>query len=234
MMKTWNPGGAKGYPCSVSFQSGEMLRACFCCGLVQEVPPVDRESRAICVRCGTTLSVGERSRGDNGRTVAAALAALILYPLAISLPIMRLERFGHSTEASIWTGSIGLLETGEVFVGSVVLLCSIVIPLAKLLGLFTLCVRGPGLSRRQKARTYRVIEWAGRWGMLDVLLIALLVAWIKIGDLVDVSPGPGALTFTLCVLLSLLASAHFDPHALWDHPEEEGKPIDESVESSRT
>ncbi len=92
----------------------------------------------------------------------------------------------------------------------------------------------PSSSRgRYTARTYRVIEWAGRWGMLDVLLIALLVAWIKIGDLVEVSPGPGALTFTLCVLLSLLASAHFDPHALWDPPETERNATNESADSNR-
>ena len=95
------------------------------------------------------------------------------------------------------------------------LLCSVVIPLMKLLGLVSITLGGRYLGRRHRAATYRWIEWTGRWGMLDVLLISVVVAWVKIGDLVDVSPGPAAFTFTLVVVLSLLASAWFDPHAIW-------------------
>ena len=173
-------------------------------------------SRASCARCGSSMSRPGRRATSNRRAVAAALAALILYPFAISMPIMRLERFGNFTEASIWTGSVGMLERGEVFVGAVVLVCSVVIPFLKLAGLLAITIGRRQLSKRHRARTYRMIEWAGRWGMLDVLLIAVVVAWIKIGDLVEVSAGPAALAFTVCVLLSLLASAWFDPHALWE------------------
>jgi len=140
----------------------------------------------------------------------------MIFPIAISLPIMTVERFGHQHEASIWTGSIELLGGGEVLVGLVVLLCSIVIPLFKLVGLLLITRGSTWLSHHHKASTYRLIEWAGRWGMLDVLLIALLVAWIKVGDLVEVSVGPAALAFTLCVLLSLVATSAFHPHAVWE------------------
>jgi len=73
--------------------------------------------------------------------------------------------------------------------------------------------------------TYRLIEWTGRFGMLDVLLIAIVVAWIKFGELFEVSAGPAALTFASVVLLSLFASASFDPHALWqaEQPEPTGE-----------
>jgi len=64
--------------------------------------------------------------------------------------------------------------------------------------------------------TYRLVEWTGRWGMLDVLLVAILVAVLKLGDLMTVSAGPGLLAFTACVTLSLFAAASFDPHGLWD------------------
>ncbi|TDJ73692.1 MAG: paraquat-inducible protein A [Planctomycetota bacterium] len=193
-----------------------LLKACHCCGLVQELPSVPQGFRASCARCGSSMSRPGRRATSNRRAVAAALAALILYPFAISMPIMRLERFGNFTEASIWTGSVGMLERGEVFVGAVVLVCSVVIPFLKLAGLLAITIGRRQLSKRHRARTYRMIEWAGRWGMLDVLLIAVVVAWIKIGDLVEVSAGPAALAFTVCVLLSLLASAWFDPHALWE------------------
>lgn len=192
------------------------LKACPCCGLVQRVDPLPSGARAVCERCGVTVLSTRRRARSNARAFSAALAALILYPLAISLPIMRLERFGHAQDASIWTGSVGLLSKGELVVGAVVLLCSVVIPLAKLVGLLLITGRPAWLSRRHRARTYRLIELTGRYGMLDVLLIAVVVAWIKIGDLVEVSPGPAALTFTAVVVLSLAASTSFDPHALWE------------------
>lgn len=192
------------------------LRACHTCGLVQEVPELVAGERALCPRCNSAVADPARRRRSNQRTFAAALAALLLYPLAISLPIMRLEQFGHVTEASIWTGSVGLLERGELFVGGVVLLASVVLPLLKLTGLLAITGGRGFLSHGHRAATYRLIEWTGRWGMLDVLLIAVVVAWIKIGDLVEVKAGPAAFLFTTCVLASLVASASFDPHALWE------------------
>jgi paraquat-inducible protein A len=149
-------------------------------------------------------------------TGAFALSALILFPVAVSLPIMEIERFGHRSEASIWAGSVGLLRHGEFLVGAVVLVCSILLPVTKLLGLTVLVWGARRMQRRHLAWTYRWIEWTGRWGMLDVLLIAVVVAWVKVGDLVEVRPGPAALAFTVCVLASLAASASFDPHAHWD------------------
>lgn len=154
-----------------------------------------------------------------GRVTAAALAGLIFYPLAISLPVMSLERFGHRSDASVWGGSLGLLREGELLIGFVVFACSVVLPLFKLLALLLLLSRVVPLRTRHRATTYRVIEWTGRWGMLDVLLIAVTVAWVKLGDVVQVHAGPGALLFLGCVSMSLLAAAWFDPHALWDEPE---------------
>lgn len=153
------------------------------------------------------------------RTAAVALAALILYPLAVSLPIMRIERFGHRTEASVLEGGWRLLTSGHVIVGAVVFLCSIVFPLGKLVALLVLCSGALRLRREHKAFTYHLVEWTGRWGMLDVLLVAVLVAALKLGDIVDVSAGPAALTFTACVVLSLAATAFYDPHSLWEAPE---------------
>jgi len=160
------------------------------------------------------VSCGSRNAAGNLGTLTTAIAALLIYPVAISLPIMRLERFGHSTEASVWSGSIGLLREGELFVGGLVLLCSVILPLLKLSGLVLLCTT-ERFSSEHRASFYRAIEYSGRWGMLDVLLVAVVVAWVKVGDLVEVTAGPAALAFTVCVVLSLIASARFDPHALW-------------------
>jgi len=194
----------------------QRLSACHCCGLVQELPPLPAGAQAICPRCEVVISNPAKRARSNARTAGAALAALMLYPLAISMPIMSVERLGHHKESSIWTGAIELLTDGQVFVAIILLTCSIVIPLFKLFGLLAITLGRDLLSRRNRALTYRVIEWTGRWGMLDVLLIAILVTWVKMGDLVEMRPGPAALTFSLVVLLSLLASAWFDPHAVWE------------------
>jgi paraquat-inducible protein A len=117
--------------------------------------------------------------------------------------------------SSVLEGVTALLSHGQLLVGIVVLVCSVILPLTKLIGLLVLS-SGRWLGARHQAMTYRLVEWTGRWGMLDVLLVAILVAVLKLGDFVQVSVGPGLLAFTTCVALSLLAAASFDPHSLWE------------------
>jgi len=191
------------------------LRGCPRCGLVQTIPAMRDGQRAMCTRCGDVIAYPSGAH-TNRMCAAIALAALICYPLGILLPVLRLEELGHVNETSIWAGSISLLSHGEWIVGVVVLLCSIVIPIMKLLGLFILTMGGVSIARHHKAIVYQWIEIAGRWGMIDVLLVAVLIAALKLGDLVSVTPGPGVVAFAACVGLSLLASAVFDPHAVWD------------------
>lgn len=190
------------------------LKACPTCGLVQRVRELASHEKARCARCDAGVDWGGRGAHGNLGTLTTALAALALYPVAITLPIMRLEQFGHATEASVWSGSLGLLRDGEWIVGGLVMVCSVILPLLKLTALVVLCL-SERFSSRHRAGFYRAIEVSGRWGMLDVLLVAVVVAWVKVGDLVEVTPGPAALAFTLCVVLSLIASARFDPHSIW-------------------
>ncbi len=150
-----------------------------------------------------------------GRAAAFSLAALILYPLSMSLPVLEVERLGHAHSATIWSGVVELLAEGEIFVGVIVLLCSVVIPLVKIGAMFLLAAGDAVLHRHHRARTYQLIEWIGRWGMIDVLLVAVLVAAVKLGSWVEVHPGPGVAAFAGVVIMSLLASAVFDPQAIW-------------------
>jgi paraquat-inducible protein A len=192
------------------------LRGCPRCGLVQAVPPVPRGSRACCARCAGSLPRSSGGGGrDNGTAAALALAALIIYPLAISLPLIGIEKFGHTQQSSVLQGVSALLGRGHFLVGLLVLLCSVVLPPAKLLAILVISL-GRGLGSAPRAFTWRLVEWTGRWGMLDVLLVAILVAVLKLGDLVTVSVGPGLAAFALCVCLSLAAAASFDPHRMWE------------------
>lgn len=204
------------YTVIVTVTPDNPLRACHCCGLVHVLPELRRGSRAVCVRCGSTIRHAERVH-TTGRAAAFALAALILYPIAMTLPIMQIERLGQSHSASLWTGTIELLSDGQLFVGIIVLVCSIIAPVVKISAMLVLCSGDMILRQRHRAATYRIVEWIGRWGMLDVLLVAILVAVVKLGDWVQVTAEPGAAAFAGVVVLSLLSSAAFDPHAIWEN-----------------
>lgn len=192
------------------------LKACHCCGLVQRVPPVPKGQRARCARCGTTVRKPAPLLSGNEWSGAAAWTALLIYPFGILLPVLEVRQFGQVNTASIWDGTWDMIFSGEVIVGTVILLCSIVIPFVKLVGLIAITGGRLFLSKRRRALTWRLLELIGRWGMIDVLLVALVVAIVKLGDVVEMRPGPGVFAFTACVSLSLVSSALFDPHALWE------------------
>jgi len=209
-------------PSAQSAAATPRIRTCPCCGLAQFVPHVAASRRACCVRCETTLDSPVARIRSASRTAAIATAALILYPPAILLPIMRIEQLGHHHESSILDGVATLLAEGHLFVGVIVLVCSIILPIAKLAGLLTLSTAGMKMEHHHRAWTHRVIEFTGRWGMLDVLAVAVLVSAVKLGSSVELTAGPGAVAFTVVVLLSLAASAVFDPHAFWENAETKG------------
>lgn len=192
------------------------LRACHCCGLVHQVQPLESDQVAECVRCQSIIDSGRRSgRQSSARCLAAAVGGLILYFPAILLPILEIEKLGHHHAASLLGGTLDLLWHGSFFVGFIVLLFSIILPLVKLLALLELSAIG--LTHRQhRAWTYRVVEWTGRWSMMDVLLLALLVTLVKLGELVSFQLGPAVVAFVMCVVMSMIASVMFDPHAIWE------------------
>jgi paraquat-inducible protein A len=189
------------------------LKACHCCGQIHRVPVLGAGEVAVCTRCGAGI---DRLPGTTAsRTAAAAAAAFILYWPAILLPILEIEKFGEHHQSSLLFGTIELLRHGDWFVGIVVLLFSIVFPLVKIVLLLELSLLGL-LHREHKARTYRVMEFAGKWSMMDVMLLAFMVMLVKLGSLVQFHFGPAVLAFVLCVAMSMLASICFDPHTIWD------------------
>jgi paraquat-inducible protein A len=194
-------------------QSAISLKACHCCGQIHRLPPLGKGQTAACTRCGSRIHA-PHSRAAS-RTAAAATAAFILYWPAVLLPILRIEKLGHHHESSLLMGTIELFQHGDRLVGLVVLLFSIVLPLVKIVLLLELSLLGV-LQRKHKAITYRIMEQAGRWSMLDVLLLAFMVMLVRLGSLVEFHIGPAVWAFVLCVVMSMLASLFFDPHSIWD------------------
>lgn len=189
------------------------LKSCHCCGLVQTAP---EGVRAVCVRCATALGSWLGQTPGNSLSAAFALAALSLYIPAMALPFLRIERLGHAHASTLVGGVWSLLAEGHRVIGGVVLLFSIVLPVCKLTALLVLAQRRWRLAHRNRAMVYRWVEHLGRWGMLDVLLVAVMIAFVKLGGLVQFTAGPGLVVFAAFVVLSLCASAAFDPYALWD------------------
>lgn len=192
----------------------DKLVSCHCCGLVQKLPPLSPTQKAVCCRCATSLAHTATTR--NHWTIALALSALIFYWPAMLLPLLRIERLGQRHEDSLLSGLITLFSQGYWLVGGVILLFSVILPPLKLLTLLTLSSTTLAIHQHHRALLYRLVELIGRWGMLDVMLVAILVAFVKLGHLVHISAGPGLFAFTLLVLLSLLASMTFNPHLLWE------------------
>lgn len=190
------------------------LCACHCCGLIQRLPALADGEQLRCHRCNSPLLHEASAPIDNTPALAAALSALILYIPAVTLPIMTLEQLGHAHESSLLAGGMQLIAHGSVTVGVVVLFCSIVVPLGKLIALVALALRPPA-NARHGAILYRIVEHLGRWGMVDIMLIAVLVAAVKLGSLASVSVGPAALLFTGMVITNILASLWFDTRVLW-------------------
>jgi len=189
---------------------------CPTCGLTLQVEAPAQGQRAECPRCASTVLHGPH--GSLQLTAALAVAALILYVPANVYPILRMHFYGGYTESTVWDGVVSLAESGQYFVALIVFLASIVIPVFKLAGLlYLVCAARFGLGRRLRGRTriYRFIDVVGPWAMLDVFLLAVLVALVKLGQIATILPGPGLIAFTAVVVLTMLASASFDPRAIW-------------------
>jgi paraquat-inducible protein A len=192
------------------------LVACDTCGLVQHLPEPGPGMIAECVRCDAPLARG--SDGRLARTAAFSLAALMFYFPANLYPILRLEWYGVRSESTAWDGAIALFRQGQPVIGVIVFLASIVVPFLKLLILFFLVatVRFRSAAwRRQRAWIFRALEFIGPWAMLDVFVMSVLVALVKLGELATVLPGRGLFSFTAVAVLTIMATASFDPRLIW-------------------
>jgi paraquat-inducible protein A len=198
---------------------GPNTLCCPVCGLTLRVEAPGRGQRAECPRCGSTVREGPH--GSLQLTAALAIAALILYIPANIYPIMRMHFYGAYSESTVWDGVVTLAESQQYFVALIVFLASIVIPLLKLTGLLYLVISARfdlGRRRRSRTRVYRLIDVVGPWAMLDVFLLAVLVALVKLGQIAIILPGPGLIAFSAVVVLTMLASASFDPRLIWERP----------------
>lgn len=173
-----------------------------------------------CTRCGAIVHA--RRPNSIARTWALLIAASILYIPANMLPIMTVSTLGQGSPDTIMSGVITLLKHGMVPIAAVVFIASILVPTFKLVGIGLLLYsvqRHQPLSARQRILMYRFIEFIGRWSMLDIFVIAILVAVVNFGRIASVEANLGAVAFASVVILTMLAALTFDPRLIWDNTE---------------
>jgi paraquat-inducible protein A len=196
------------------------LVACDSCHLVSRVPVTRDKTRALCPRCGSLLH--QRKPNSISRTWALLLAAFIFYIPANVLPITTITSLGKQQSDTIMSGVIYFMATGMWPIALVIFAASIFVPLLKLFILAFLLIsvhRKSTWRPRDRTRLYRVIESIGRWSMLDIYVVTILVALVKLGALATIEAGPGAVFFAAVVVMTIFASMSFDPRLIWDEME---------------
>ncbi|MEV4780020.1 paraquat-inducible protein A [Burkholderia sp. LMU1-1-1.1] len=219
------PGGPRASQRQFQYKAvpgGAHLEACHSCGLVASVPRAARHQR--CERCGAAL---HRRRPDSvGRTWAFLLAATILYIPAMLLPVMYTDSLFGKEDDTIISGVMLFWNSGSQALAIIIFIASIVVPVLKLAALSLLALTAQTRSRwrpQQRTVLYRIVEFVGRWSMLDIFVITLTVALVRFQTLAVITAGPGAMAFCAVVVLTMLASMQFDPRLIWDATDSNGE-----------
>ena len=191
--------------------------ACPACTLLCEAPAIAETARLACPRCAAPLH--RRKPGARERTWALLISAAILYVPANTLPVMTVTTFGQSQADTILRGVMQLFQAGMWEIGVLIFVASITVPLLKIVGLTYLLLTIEGRARRrpkEQTRLYRLVEYIGRWSMIDMFMLSILVALVQLGQMATIVPGPGSICFAAVVVLTMLAASSFDPRLLWD------------------
>lgn len=199
------------------------LISCPHCKLVSRLPEIeDPKDSIICPRCDAEIH--SRVPNSISKTTALILAACFMYIPANILPIMNVTYLGSGQPDTIIGGVIHLIEGGMWPLALIVFVASIVVPLLKLLVLSSLLISVKLHSRwrpAERTRLFHITEFIGRWSMVDIFVLAILVALVQFGNLASVDAGLGALSFAAVVILTMFAAHTFDPRLIWDAIQED-------------
>ena len=199
-------------------QSG--LIACHFCDTLSKLPDAAEGITDVDLRCPCCNShIHSRIPSSLSRTWALLIAALILYIPANTLPVMTVVLWGDGQPDTILSGVIHLMDGGMWPLALLIFIASIFIPVLKLIILTGLMLSIHfKINWRPKDRTvlYRLTEFVGRWSMVDVFVIGILVTLVQFGNTASVTPNLGALSFAAVVILTMFAAHTFDPRLIWD------------------
>lgn len=188
------------------------LARCMICGTLHRLPVGN-----ACRRCGALVT--SRKRHSLQRTWAFLLVGFLAYIPANIYPIMLTSSLSGNTSDTIFSGVISLLKTGNYFVGIVVFVASVCIPVTKFIVIAGLALSLHfrwDMSEHTRHWLHNVTEFIGRWSMIDVFVVAVLAALIQLGAILSIEPGVGINAFAVSVVFTMLAANALDARLIWD------------------
>ena len=196
------------------------VSACPVCHQTVKISFPERKKVALCPRCGS--EVHPRTPDSIQQTWALVIASIVFYIPANLLPMMHVQTFAGTESDTIISGVIYFMESGSYLIGFVIFVASIIVPSVKLIILIYLLISAQKLSctrQRQRRHLYRLTEIVGRWSMVDVYVVGIMVALVHFGGLTEIKAGAGANFFLLVVIVTMFAAMRFDPRLIWDTKE---------------
>jgi len=195
------------------------LIACHECDLVHQLGAVPPGGSARCVRCGTALY--RPKRDSINRTLALALAGLILYIIANMFPFLAFKIGSQIRETTLTTGISQLYQQGMGPIATLVLLTVVVVPAVHLLSmLYILVPLQSNRVPRYLARVFRMIIFLKPWGMLEVFLLGILVSVVKLAKMATIVPGVSLFAFLILIFVQAAMTVTLDSHLIWHHIDE--------------
>lgn len=189
-------------------------RGLVACTRCTKVWPIGRET---CGRCGTRLI--SRDYRSLQRVWAWLVVGIICYIPANIYPMLRTRMLFTTTESTIVEGALDLAQHGAYGIALVIFVASVVIPVGKFvaIGWLAYSVAKPlSMEPHRRHKLYEVVEFIGRWSMIDVFVVAILSALVQLNVAASINPGPAAITFAMSVIFTMLAAQSFDPRMIWD------------------
>ena len=208
----WEAIGRRRAPGHAGRAVGALRIGCDSCGAVSR-----QIEGSHCPRCDGVLR--QRKPDSLARTWALLAAAVVCYIPANLYPVMTVVRFGRGAPSTILGGVEELIAYRMWPLALLVFVASVLVPMLKLISLVIMLIatqRQSGAWLRERARLYRVVDLVGRWSMIDVFMVAILVALVQMGVVAQVTPGFGGVFFAAVVIFTMLAAFSFDPRLMWD------------------
>ena len=194
------------------------LVACHDCDLLQRKRPLRFGERAFCPRCGASLYSKKRDSFEH--TIILAVTSLILFTVANAFPFMTFKLHGRVQESVLSTGVWEFFERGMWELGLLVLAASILFPFLKILGMLYVLV--PLACNRRPWKVplvFRMVEHCKTWAMMDVYLLGVIVAVVKLSDLAILVPGVAIYSFVGLIIALAAADSALNAHAVWEKME---------------
>ena len=214
--KVTSPAG-HGKPTASGQRFSALSRGLVCCSECGLLSHWSGDGEGHCPRCGTVLH--RRKTDSLVRTWALLIAGYVVLIPANVLPItITSSLFGVQAD-TIMSGVAYFWHEGAYDLAIVIFTASVFVPLLKLLALTYLAYSAQRRMRwepLQRTRLYRMVEFIGKWSMLDIFVVALLAQLVQFSSLASIDPGPGAIAFAIVVVITMFAAMSFDPRLLWD------------------